>query len=237
MQMGGRRRQKTQQTIMKQPISPDSELTIFTEREIQDCGIGDYLSSGEYKFIVRTGEKEEEGDFLLLKNLINRYKVTLTFNKAMRGIPYSQLHERLQLLQRTHALAPLHYSREALCSGLDWKRTIEILRTDDVFRPFIELLESKMKVYSLWVVINLKGDHPFHADNFNRGANYRNLITFGGRRKRMWFFCTETKRMCGIVIPHNAFVTLNKFGGGMLGTIIHSATNAEDSYLIAFETA
>jgi hypothetical protein len=71
---------------MKQPIPPDSELTIFTETEIQDRGIGDYLSSGEYKFIVRTGEKEE-GDFLLLKNLINGYKVTLTFNKAIRGIP------------------------------------------------------------------------------------------------------------------------------------------------------
>jgi hypothetical protein len=111
---------------MKQPIPPDSELSIFTKREIQDRGIGDYLSSGEYKFIVRTREKEE-GDFLLLKNLINRYKVTLTFNKAIQGILYSQLHERLQLLQRKHALAPLHYSREALCSGLDWKRTIEIL--------------------------------------------------------------------------------------------------------------
>jgi hypothetical protein len=221
---------------MKQPIPPDSELTIFTETEIQDRGIGEYLSSGKYEFLIRTGEKEE-GDFLLLKNIINGMKVTLTFNKAIRGIPYSQLHERLQLLQRTHALSPLHYSRDALCSGIDSKRTIEILQTDDVFRPFIELLERKMKVYSLWVVINTKGDHPFHADSFRGGANYRNLITFGGRRKRMWFFCTKTKRMCGIVIPHNAFVTLNKFGGGMLGTIIHCVTKAENSYLIAFETA
>ena len=221
---------------MKQPIPPDSELTILTETEIRARGIGEYLSSGKYEFMIRTGEKEE-GDLLLLKNIINGYKVTLTFNKVIRGIPYSQLHERLQLLQRMHALAPLHYSRDALCSGLDWKRTIEILRTDDVFRPFIELLEREMKVYSLWVIFNLKGDHPFHADSFKQGANYRNLITFGGRRKRMWFFCTKTKRMRGIVIPHNAFVTLNKFGGGMLGTIIHCVTNAEESYLIAFETA
>ena len=69
---------------MKQPIPPDSELTILTETEIQDRGIVDYLSSGEYKFIVRTGEKEE-GDFLLLKNIINGIKVTLTFNKATEG--------------------------------------------------------------------------------------------------------------------------------------------------------
>ena len=136
---------------MKQPIPPDSELTILTETEIQDRGIGDYLSSGEYTFIVRTREKEE-GDFLLLKNLMNGYKVTLTFNKAIRGIPYSQLHERLQLLQRTHALAPLHYSRDTLCSGLDWKITAVILCKDDVFRPFVELFERKIKVYSLWVI-------------------------------------------------------------------------------------
>jgi hypothetical protein len=136
---------------MKQPIPPDSELTILTETEIQDRGIGDYLSSGEYTFIVRTGEKEE-GDFLLLKNLMNGYKVTLTFNKAIRGIPYSQLHERLQLLQRTHALAPLHYSRDTLCSRLDWKITAVILCKDDVFRPFVELFERKIKVYSLWVI-------------------------------------------------------------------------------------
>ena len=62
----GRRRQQIQQTIMKQPIPPDSELTILTETEIHDRGTGEYLSSGEYTFIVRTGEKEE-GDFLLLK--------------------------------------------------------------------------------------------------------------------------------------------------------------------------
>ena len=74
------------------------------------------------------------------------------------------------------------------------------------------------------------------SSSFKQGANYRNLITYGGKRKRMWFR-TETKRICGIVIPHNAFVTLNKFGGGMLGTIIHCVTNAENSYLIAFETA
>ena len=94
---GQRRRQQTQQTIMKQPIPPDSEHTIFTETEIQDRGIGEYLSSGKYEFLIRTGEKEE-GDFLLLKNIINGMKVTLTFNKAIQGIPYSQLHERLQLL-------------------------------------------------------------------------------------------------------------------------------------------
>jgi hypothetical protein len=35
----------------------------------------------------------------------------------------------------------------------------------------------------------------------------------------MWFLCTKTGRMCGIVIPHNALVSLNKFGGGVLGTI------------------
>ena len=128
---------------MTQPIPPDSELTILTETEIHDRGIGEYLSSGEYTFIVRTGEKEE-GDFLLLKNIINGMKVTLTFNKAIRGIPYSQLHERLQLLQRTHALVPLHYSRDKLCSGLDWKITAEILRKDDVFRPFAKFFERKM---------------------------------------------------------------------------------------------
>jgi hypothetical protein len=46
------------------------------------------------------------------------------------------------------------------------------------------------------------------SSSFKQGANYRNLITYGGKRKRMWFLCTETKRICGIVIPHNAFVTL-----------------------------
>ena len=86
------------------------------------------------------------------RNLINGYKVTLTFNKAIRGIPYSQLHKRLQLLQCTHALMPLHYSRDKLCSGLDWKITAEILRKDDVFRPFAKFFERKMKVYSLWVI-------------------------------------------------------------------------------------
>ena len=57
------------------------------------------------------------------------------------------------------------------------------------------------------------------SSSFKQGANYRNLITYGGKRKRMWFLCTKTGRMCGIVIPHNALVTLNKFGGGVLGTI------------------
>ncbi len=167
---------------MKQPIPPDSELTILTETEIRARGIGEYLSSGKYEFMIRTGEKEE-GDLLLLKNIINGYKVTLTFNKAIRGIPYSQLHERLQLLQRMHALAPLHYSRDALCSGLNWKRKIKILRTDDVFRPFIELLEREMKVYSLWVIINLKGDHRFHADSFKKAptTGTSSLLVGGGR--------------------------------------------------------
>ena len=39
------------------------------------------------------------------------------------------------------------------------------------------------------------------------------------------------------VVPHNALVTLNKFGGGVLGTIVHCVTKAEDLYLIAFEIA
>ena len=53
-------------------------------------------------------------------------------------------------------------------------------------------------------------------------------------------------RGCGSSVPkpggfvglsHNALVTLNKFGGGVLGTIVHCVTKAEDLYLIAFETA
>ena len=113
---------------IQQPIPPDSELSVFTETEIQAHGIGDYLSSGKYKFMVRTGEKGE-GDFLLLKNLINTKKATLTFNNAILGTPFSQLDERLQLLQRTNKLALLHYSRDALCSGLALKRTTKILLT------------------------------------------------------------------------------------------------------------
>ena len=101
--------------------------------------------------MVRTGEKGK-GDFLLLKNLINTKKATLTFNNAILGTSFSQLDERLQLLQRTYKLAPLHYSRDALCSGLASKRTTKILWINDVSRPFVELLEHKKKVYSLWVV-------------------------------------------------------------------------------------
>jgi hypothetical protein len=111
---------------------------------------------------------------------------------------------------------------DTLSSGLASKRTIEILRGSYIFRPFIELLEQKKKLKSLWVDINLDGSHPpFFQDKLGQDANYRNLISFGGGNKRMWFYCNRTGRMCGISIPHNAFVTLNKFGGGVVGNISH----------------
>ena len=121
-------------------------------------------------------------------------------------------------------------------TGLASKRTIDILRDSVVFRPFIEKLEQDGKLRSLWLVINLDGSHPLHQDKFGRGVNYRNLISFGGGNKRMWFYCNSTRSMCGISIPHNAFVTLNKFGGGAEGDISHCVIGAANTYLIAFET-
>jgi hypothetical protein len=126
--------------------------------------------------------------------------------------------------------------RDALTTGLASQRTIEILRGSAVFRPFIETLEGTRKLKALWLVINLDGSHPLHQDKFGRGANYRNLISFGGGNKRMWFYCNRTGSMCGISIPHNAFVTLNKFGGGVVGDISHCVVGAANTYLVAFET-
>ena len=66
---------------------------------------------------------------------------------------------------------------DTLSSGLASKRTIEILRGSYIFRPFIELLEQKKKLKSLWVDINLDGSHPpFFQDKLGQDANYKNLI-------------------------------------------------------------
>ena len=221
--------------VTSRVIPHDVELIELSEMNLRNHNINHELIPGGYEFFVRKGDKTV-GNLELMRDFINNQHVGLQYNKAIPGVPTSVIHASFVRLQNEGAIAPLLFSRDALSSGFLMERTVELLHKDKVLGPIIEILEREKKLKALWVVINLDGSHPLHHDKFKQGSNYRNLVSFLGGKKRMWFRCKKTGRMFGIGIPNNAHVTLDKFGGGMLGHVHHCVVGAANSYLIAFET-
>jgi len=218
-------------------IPPDGDTVRLTQEDIPKHGIDPSLLPGGFSLLFR---KDANGvDLRLGQTQIGDCHVVLQYQKAMPAMPSSEIRQRFFALQSLHSLAPLLWSRKALSSGFCTERTADILCKDAYFKRLVETIrerESRMVPFSLWAIINIDGSHPFHHDKIKRGANYRNLISFFGGRKRMWFLCKETGGMFGVEVPHNAHVTLDKVGGGMIGSVDHCVELAANTILIAFDS-
>ena len=222
-------------------IPPDGDIVRLTQEDMPKYEIDPSLLPGEFALLFRKGANGVvlPIDLQLGQTQIGNCHVVLQFQNVMPAMPSSEIRQRIFELQSSYALAPLLWSRKALSSGYSTQRTAGILSKDAYFKQLVDAIcarESRMVPFSLWAIINIDGSHPFHHDKIKRGANYRNLISFFGGRKRMWFLCGETGGMFGVEVPHNAHVTLDKIGGGMIGSVDHCVELAANTILIAFDS-
>jgi hypothetical protein len=227
-------------------IPADEDIIRLTKHDIQVLGIDPSLLPSGYALLLRKDAKGIilRGDLRLANTHIGDKHVVLQYLDVLSGIPSSELRHRYFNLQSKHALCTELWSRDALSSGFLSERTADIFSKDDCFKLLVDAIRRQEEEKSLvpltqlilWTVINLDGSHPFHHDKFKKGYNYRNLISFFGGRKRMWFLCKETGGMFGVEIPHNAHVTLDKVGGGVIGNVDHCVELAANTILVAFES-
>ena len=227
-------------------IPDDKDIIRLTQEDMPEHGIDPSLLPPGYALLLRkdANGSVRPGDLGLGQTHLGDKHVSLQYLNAMPGMPSSELRKRFFALQSKHALCTELWSRDALSSGFSGERTADIFSNDDYFKRLVDAIRKQEQEKSmvpltkliLWAIINLDGSHPFHHDKFKRGSNYRNLISFFGGRKRMWFLCKEHGWMFGVEIPHNAHVTLDKVGGGVIGNVDHCVELAANTILVAFES-
>ena len=192
-----------------------------------------------YSFLVRT-----EGDATLARELLSANDIILRFVNLTIGpdefvdgdhTKWSYVFQQFWKLANDRFLIPMFYSRGAASSGLSAERTRLILRSNPVFRAFVDEIYATFDVCGFWVLANESGDHPWHRDRFSGGQAFRNLVTFGTESKVMWFRCRETEREFGISLPHSALVCISRHAAGVTSGIEHRVTGGANSWLVAFE--
>lgn len=101
---------------------------------------------------------------------------------------WPEIHKQLQRLVDEEDLTPLYYKgREAATSGVNTKRTMELLRQIPEFDDFITDLKENFVVRAFWIIIHLGGSHPWHPDSFTADATHRFIMSLGCKTKRMGF--------------------------------------------------
>ena len=119
-----------------------------------------------YSFLVRT-----EGDATLARELLSDNDIILRFvNLKIRPgefvdgdhTKWSYVFQQLWELANDHLLVPMFYSRSAASSGLSSQRTRLLLRSNPVFRAFVDEIYATFDVCGFWVLANESGDHPWH---------------------------------------------------------------------------
>jgi hypothetical protein len=192
-----------------------------------------------YSLLVRT-----EGDATFARELLRDNDIILGFVNLKIGpgesvdgdqTKWSYVFEQLWKLANDDLLVPMFLSRGAAWSGSSSERTRLLMRSNPVFRSFIDEIYAKFDVCSFWVLANESGDHPWHQCRFGGGQAFRNMVTFGSESKVMWFRCLETKREFGISLPHSALVCIGKHAAGVTSGIQHRVTGGANSWLVVFE--
>ena len=121
-----------------------------------------------YSFLVRT-----EGDATFARELLRSNDIILRFVNLEVGqsesedgdhTKWSYVFEQFWKLANDRLLVPMFYSRGAASSGLSSERTRLLMRSNPVFRGFIDEIYSTFDVCGLWVLANESGDHPWHRD-------------------------------------------------------------------------
>ena len=209
----------------------------FSRRSPDDLGIPNVPEG--YSFLVRT-----EGDANLACELLSANDIILRFVNLAIGTgelvdgdhtKWSFVFQQLWELANDHLLIPMFFSRGAASSGYSAERTRLLMRSNPLFRKFIDEIYTTFDVCGFWVLANESGDHPWHRDRFSGGQSFRNLATFGTDSKVMWFRCLETEREFGISLPHSAFVCISRHAAGVTSRIQHRVTGGANSWLVVFE--
>ena len=128
-----------------------------------------------HKFLVASN-----GDTELLEAMIQRQFIILAGVYLL--IQFSTLYHLLSLQFCTGLLCLQYYSRGGGVSGgfgaFGRDRLYKILYTTAVFRRFLLCLWSMFYVTTMWMFINLSGEHPWHCDGFTGNATHRYVYCF-----------------------------------------------------------
>ena len=94
------------------------------------------------------------------------------------------IHRELQRLINDERLTPCEYpGRGALHSGFDSNRTMNLLSKIPAFNDYISDLRANFVVRSFWIILHLKGAHPWHPDTFVSDATHRFILSLGCSRQ------------------------------------------------------